>query len=410
LTRAAEGCRLCGEPRLTDILSLGRLPLVNALPASAADAAQERRHPLRVGFCTSCALLQLMDDVPPEEMFDTYAYLSSISTTMTDHAARLVERTLRERRLGPSSFVVEIASNDGYLLQCYKKAGVPCLGIDPASNVAEIAERIRGIPTLVRYFDAALGRELARDGRRADIIHANNVLAHVPDPNALAAGIAALLKDDGRAIVEVPYVRDLVDNVEFDTIYHEHYSYFSLQALDRLARRNGLVVLDVERLSIHGGSLRVSLGLPGRAAAAGVAALLGDERQAGIPTVEFYRAFREKVDALLTRLRAEIGALRDQGKRIAAYGASAKGAVLLNALGLDPGSIEFVADLNPVKQGRLMPGVHVPVLPPEELMRRRPDYTLLLVWNIANEIVAQQDAYLRAGGHFIVPIPAVRVI
>jgi hypothetical protein len=307
---------------------------------------------------------------------------------------------------------VEVASNDGYLLQYYKRAGIPVLGIEPAMNVAHVAREQRGILTLCEFFGEGLALQLREQGKRADVIHAHNVLAHVADLNGFVMGIELLLKDDGIAVIEVPYVKDLIDRCEFDTIYHEHLCYFSLKALDRLFRRHGLMVVDVERIPIHGGSLRLFVGkqAPQHSRMAAVSHLLAEEVAWGVDNVASYQALGTKVKRLRQDLLARLRALKAQGKRIAAYGASAKGSTLLNYFGIGCETLEFVADRSPYKQGRYMPGVHLPICSPEQLLGAMPDYTLLLTWNFAEEILAQQAKYRRRGGRFIIPIPEVGIV
>jgi SAM-dependent methyltransferase len=329
---------------------------------------------------------------------------------MVRHAEALVSRLVRERRLGPRSLVVEVASNDGYLLQHYLSQGVPVLGIEPARSVAEAAERDRGVPTLTEFFGAELARRLRAEGRCADVLHAHNVLAHVADLNGFVEGVGQLLRDGGVAVVEAPYLKDMIDRCEFDTIYHEHLCYFSLTALDHLFRRHALVVQGVERLKIHGGSLRLLVADGTEEVSAEVAAMLAEEAAWGVGRPEFYRAFAGRVDTLCESLRSLLNRLRAEGKKIAAYGAAAKGATLLNALGLAPGTIEFVVDRSPHKQGRFIPGVRVPILPAERLLEIQPDYVLLLAWNLADEVLAQQEAYRNRGGRFIVPVPEVSIL
>ena len=401
-------CRSCGTRSLVPVLDLGTMPLANALLASPPPAGGEPRYPLELVFCPSCALVQITETVQPQTLFGHYPYFSSVSDSFLEHARRLSERLRHDRGLTASSLVVEVASNDGYLLQYYKQQGVPVLGIEPAQNVADVA-RERGIPTIVEFFGHALARELRRKGMQADVLHAHNVLAHVADLNGFVAGIAEVLRDEGLAVIEVPYVKDMIDRCEFDTIYHEHLCYFSLTAVARVLERAGLAVTSVERLAVHGGSLRLFVARPG-ATDPSVAALLAEERGWGVAESTFYRGFAHRVRQAQVALRGLLLELRGAGRRLAGYGAAAKAATLLNSLVLPPGTIDFVVDKSPHKQGRFLPGVHIPIRPPEVLLAERPDYVLLLAWNLADEILGQQAEYRRRGGRFILPLPDPRVI
>ncbi len=353
--------------------------------------------------------MQINETVPPEHMFSDYAYFSSYSDTMLAHARSIVERVVAERGLGPEHLAAEVASNDGYLLQYYREMGVPVLGIEPAANIARVAEA-KGIRTVVDFFGEPLARRLRAEGVRADVIHANNVMAHIPDLPGFCRGLAAVLDDDGRAIIEVPYVKDLIDHRQFDTIYHEHLSYFSVTALDRLFRSQGLSLVDVERIPIHGGSLRITAAAEGTPRSAVVDRFLEEEDGLGLTKLPYYTRFARAVEDLRTQLTGLLQHLRARGHRIAAYGAAAKGSTLLNYFGIGCRDIEFVADRSPYKQGKLMPGVRIPIVPPQFLVATRPDYVLLLTWNFADEILGQQAAFLEQGGRFIIPIPDVRVV
>ncbi len=391
------------------VLDLGEMPLANSLVRPEA-TADERTYPLAVRFCGATGLLQLTVSVPPEALFCEYLYFSSYSRTILDSAGGLVERLVRERGLGPDDLAMEVASNDGYLLASYVERGVPVLGIDPARNIADTA-RERGVPTLVEFFGSEVGRRLAAEGRRASVVHANNVIAHVPDVLGVLGGMAEVLRDDGVVVIETPYVRDLVEQLAFDTVYHEHLYYYSLSSMAALLERVGLVVVDVERIPMHGGSLRIFAGHPGSASpTAAVVDILTEEHDIGIADVAFYRDFGRRVETLLDDVRAMLRQLRDEGLTVAAYGAAAKGAVMLNALG-DEGRIPiWVADRNPNKQGLLMPGTHNPVVGPERIAADQPDVLLLCAWNFLDELVEQEAAYLDRGGRFLVPVPEPRLV
>jgi SAM-dependent methyltransferase len=310
---------------------------------------------------------------------------------------------------------MEIASNDGYLLQHYRTRGIRVLGIEPARNVAKVAEE-RGIPTVTEFFGRELARQLRERGDGADVLHAHNVLAHAADLNDVVGGMAVALRPGGVIVVEVPYLRDLLERVEFDTIYHEHLCYFSLAALDRLFERHGLRIVGVERISVHGGSLRLfaeRTDSPGEGpwrARARVDALLAEEAGWGMDRLSVYRRFGDRVGRLRDELVALVDRLRGEGRRVAVYGASAKSCVLLNYCRLGREALEFVVDRSPVKQGRFTPGTHLPIHPPEKLLETQPDYVLLSTWNLADEVLAQQAEYRRRGGRFIVPVPAVSVV
>jgi hypothetical protein len=405
-------CRSCGAGALDLVLALGETPLANSLLRKEELEKPELRFPLDLVFCRACCLVQITETVPPEQLFREYLYFSSFSETMLSHARTLVTRLIGELGLGAGALAVEVASNDGYLLQYYKAAGVPVLGIEPAQNVARVAVEERGIPTISEFFGLDLARKLVGEGRRADVLHANNVLAHVADLGGFVEGVREILADEGVAALEFPYLGDMIEHAEFDTIYHEHLCYFSLTALVHLFGRHGLKALDVERLPIHGGSLLLTVGRAEsrRPVGPAVAALLGEERARGMDRLDFYRGFAQRVLDLKERLRGLLGRLKNEGHRIAAYGAAAKGSTLLNTFQIGAETIDFVVDRNTHKQGLYMPGVHIPIAAPEHLCEAMPAYTLLLTWNFAAEILRQQDEYRRRGGKFIVPIPDVQVV
>jgi SAM-dependent methyltransferase len=326
-------------------------------------------YPLEVAFCPNCSLVQILETVDPEELFcSDYPYYSSVSASLLEHSKQNVLELIDRRRLESESFVVELASNDGYLLKNYVDNGIPCLGIDPAEGPALGAEEI-GVPTLCTFFGEDLARHLSGEGKQADVIHANNVLAHVADTNGFVEGLRILLKDDGVAVIEVPYVKDLIDHCEFDTIYHQHLCYFSVTALDHLFRRHGLYLNEVRPLTIHGGSLRLYVERR-EAVGSSVEAYLAEERAFGVDTLAYYRRFAEKVAGIKTGLREMFVRLKSEHHRIMAYAAAAKGCTLVNTIGIGPEWVDSIVDKNPHKHGKYMTGTHQPILPTQRLLER----------------------------------------
>jgi hypothetical protein len=403
-------CRSCGRSGLQTFLSLGDMPLPDALLRSEELDRHEPRYPLDVAFCPGCSLVQIIEEVPPERLFvDNYLYFSSFSEGLMRHSREHALRLIADRGLNGNSLVVEVASNDGYLLRNFTGAGIPTLGIDPAPEQAAAAEAA-GVPTLREFFGADVARRLRSEGRSADVIVANNVMAHTPSLNSFVEGLSILLADDGVVTIENTYVKDLIDHCEFDTIYHEHFCYFSCSAVDALARRHGLHLNSVEDFPLlQGGTLRWHLG---RSQSADSSAIdhLEAERQQGLTRFEYYRDFGTRVDSIRDDLRELLGSLRAEGKTIAAYGAAAKGSTLVNFVGIGPDLVEYVVDRNVHKHGLFMPGTHLPIREPEMLLETMPDYLLLLAWNYRDEIAEQQAEYLRRGGRFIVPVPTPCVL
>jgi SAM-dependent methyltransferase len=405
---AVEDCRSCGSTGLLEVLSLGSTPVANALVDPTTVAESDPSFPLTVVFCPSCALVQLGYVLPADAIFDDdYPYYSSFSDALCAHAASHVEGLVSTRGLDSSSLVVEVASNDGYLLRNVVAAGVRAVGIDPSPGPAAAAEQV-GVPTIVGFFGVEQAKAIRAQHGAADVIVANNVMAHVPDLNDFVGGFAELLADDGLLTIENPYVRDLVEHVEFDTIYHEHYCYFSCTSVEALVERHGLHLNDVEYFpDLHGGTLRWHVGRrPVRTRRC--QDLLDEERAKGMHEVAFYGHFAEQVRTCQAELRMLLDDLAARGRTVAAYGAAAKGATLLNSTGIGRDRIAYVVDRNVHKQGRLVPGCRLPIRPVEALLEDQPDDVVLLAWNFADEIIAQQAEYLARGGSFHVPVPHPR--
>lgn len=402
-------CRSCLGKGLSPVLSLGEMPLADGFLSESALEQPERRFPLSVVFCEDCSLMQLRETVAPEILFASdYPYYSSFSAAWVAHCRENALELIQSRGLGADSRVIEIASNDGYMLRNFHERGIPVLGIDPVPGPAAAAESL-GIRTRREFFSLDLARELAATGESADVVLGNNVLAHVADLSGFVNGLRTILKPGGVAVIEAPYVRDLIEQCEFDTIYHEHLCYFSVTALCRLFNDRGLGLTEVRRLPTHGGSLRIYAS-PGAENSPQVVRMLDEEQQLGLSEYAYYSRFADSVQRVQSELTSTLETLVSQGHRVAAYGAAAKGTILLNSAEVDPSHLEFVVDRNVHKHGHFMPGLRTPICDPSRLLSDSPDYVLLLAWNHQDEIVRQQAEYRNRGGQFIVPIPQIAVL
>jgi hypothetical protein len=404
-------CRVCGGTHLEEILSLGPTPLANAFLTSTEEFAREQSYPLNLYFCEQCSLLQLLDVVNPDVLFRHYLYVTGTSTTMADHNVAYARTLVDLLRLSASDLVAEVASNDGSLLRCFAARGVRTVGIEPAQNLAALA-RSSGIETVNEFFTSSSAQRVRGSLGQARAVVANNVLAHVDDPQDFLRGCRDLVAEDGLITIEVPYVGELVDRLEYDTVYHEHLSYFSISALLALCDACDLSAVRIDRLPVHGGTLRMYLSRSADAHAAPVRALAAEERRTGLTTIDRYRRFAEDVRRSRTALVGLLEHLAAEGRRVVGYGAPAKGNTLLNYCGIDTRLIAFTVDKNPLKVGRFTPGSHLPVRPVDALVNGSgvPDYVLILAWNFADEIMQQQQAYRDRGGRFIVPGPEPRVV
>jgi len=393
-------CRICDGAEIQKVFSLGHQPFANALISPDKESCYEPKYPLELGFCPHCTQAQLIDTVPPEVLFTDYPYQSSACPAVVRNAKEIVERTVKERNLGSDSMVVEIASNDGYLLKNYDEHGIPRLGIDPAENVIRLDPKY-DTGTRTAYFNKRLACELS-EFRKADVIHANNVLAHVPDPNNFMQGIRELLKPTGVAIIEVPYARRMVERGEFDTIYHEHVFYWTLKTLTQLVMDNGLKILNAEGTELHGGTMRIWVGHPRREH---FLKILEPEE---INTFDFYAQLTSKAQQVSGNLWRALNRAKTDKKTVAAYGAAAKGTVLLNYAKIGTDLVQYVVDDAPSKQGKLMPGVHIPIYPPVKILEDpKPDYLLILAWNHAEDIIKRSQGFR---GTFIIPIPELKTV
>jgi hypothetical protein len=403
-------CRFCGAALNQVMIDLGDQPLANSYLARKDLERAEPRYPLRVRVCHACYLVQTDETVRPETVFSDYAYFSSYSKAWLEHARRYCQAMTERLALGPHSFVIEVASNDGYLLKNFVAGGIRCLGIEPAENVAAVA-RQAGVPTQSHFLGLETARAIREQHGPADLLAANNVLAHVPDINDFVAGLATLLARDGVLTVEFPHLVNLVAHNQFDTIYHEHYSYLSLAAAERIFARHGLFVFDVEQLATHGGSLRL-FAAPSRSRGESDAlkAIRILEKAAGVETPDYYAGFTRRAEAAIAALRDFLDKARADGKQVAGYGAAAKGNTLLNAARVGTQDMAYVVDANPHKQGHYLPGSHLPIFAPEHIAQTRPDYILILPWNLQGEIMSQLGFTAAWNARFLKAIPQLEFI
>lgn len=410
-TAADRGCRLCGEHLHRTFVDLGLSPLSNSYVEPKDLSCPETFFPLHAYVCESCLLVQLQEVESAERIFDDYAYFSSYSDSWLRHSESYVDAITSRLGLGREHFVLELASNDGYLLQYFVEREIPVLGVEPAANVAKAALE-RGIPTVSRFFGEAMASDLVAEGRRADLVVANNVLAHVPSLNDFVRGIKTVLGPQGVATLEFPHLLRLMEGNQFDTIYHEHFSYFSFYSVERLFRQHGLSLFDVEQLPTHGGSLRIyahHADDDSRSVTDRVDDLRREEADRGMDRITAYLDFDERVCEVKRRLLSFLIEARDAGKAVVGYGAPAKGNTLLNYCGVRTDLLDYTVDRSPHKQGRFLPGTRIPIHAPERIRETRPDYLLILPWNLKNEIMEQVDYIREWGGRFVVPIPALQV-
>ena len=405
-------CRFCGQPLRLSFADLGMSPLANSYVEPEDAQKGERFFPLHAYLCEGCFLVQLPEMESPEAIFSEYAYFSSYSDSWLRHAREYAHAMIERFGLGPFSRVVEIASNDGYLLRWFQERRIPVLGIEPAANVAAAAEAI-GIPSLVRFFGAELAREIAAEGKRADLLVGNNVLAHVPGLNDVVAGLQILLAPSGVLTLEFPHLLRLMDEGQFDTIYHEHFSYFSFTTVRKVFAAHGLTLFDVEELPTHGGSLRIYArhdADTSKPVGDRVGDLLAREEAAGLGRAETYLSFSERVRRLKRDLLRFLLDAREQGKSVVGYGAPAKGNTLLNYCGIRTDFLDYTVDRSPHKQGRFLPGTRIPIHAPERIFETRPDYVLILPWNLKEEIAEQIAGIREWGGRCVVAVPEVRIL
>ena len=407
--KSEQTCRSCGSSELELILSYGETPLADRLLNADQLEDPEIIVPLNLAFCHHCCLVQILETVEPEVLFySEYPYFSSVSKSLLEHFASSAKHVMETRQLTKGSLVIEAASNDGYLLKNFVEKGIPVLGIDPAPAPAKAAQQA-GVNTMCTFFSLELARQLKAEGKSADVFLANNVLAHVADLNGFVEGIKLILKETGVAVMEMHYVGAMIDQCEFDTVYHQHLCYFSATSLNNLFRAHGLFLNDVQHIPTYGGSLRIFVGYQD-ASTQQLKDLLEEETSKGMDRIEYYRQFASRAQAIKQKLYELLSSLRKDGQRIVGYGAAAKAATFLSYLDIDLSLVDYIVDLNKYKQGRFMGRNHLPIHPPSRLLEDKPDFTLLLAWNFANEIVEEQKEYVEVGGRFILPIPEVKFI
>jgi 2-polyprenyl-3-methyl-5-hydroxy-6-metoxy-1,4-benzoquinol methylase len=408
---ASINCRFCGG-ELVPSVDLGMSPLCESFLSSDQLNSMEAFYPLAAYVCRDCLLVQLQEYVAPEHIFSEYAYFSAFSDSWLDHARRYVERVTERFGLGPSSRVIELGSNDGYLLQFFVEKGIPVLGIDPAANIAEAAEQ-RGVSTLVKFFGVETARELAEKGLQADLVLGNNVLAQVTDLNSFVKGISIILKPNAVCTIEFPHLLETIAGNQFDQIYHEHFSYFSISTIEKIFLAHGMRIFDAERLSTHGGSVRIyacHMDDATHLTEPSVSSLVRREREAGLHRLETYSDFADRVRTTKRKLLSFLIEAKNRGRSIAGYGAPGKGNTLLNYCGIRTDFLDYTVDRNPYKHGKFLPGTHIPIFPPDKIAETKPDYVLILPWNLKDEIMSQL-AYIRDwGSRFVIPIPEVSVI
>jgi hypothetical protein len=403
-------CRACGGADLRKFLELGPQPLANAFPRTPDDFAGEERYPLDVYFCEQCALVQLLDVIDPEVLFRDYIYVTGTSDTIAAHNVKYAQAVVERLELGADDLVVEIASNDGSLLSCFQTHGVRTLGVEPATNIAEIA-RGRGIETVNRFFDVEAAADVREEYGAAKAVIGNNVFAHVDETRGFLRGCRDLIADDGLVIIEVPYLREMIDKLEYDTVYHEHLCYFSVTALKTLCESAGLSLVRIDRVPVHGGSIRMWAGRREShpAHSADAMAMIAEEESLGLTTFPRFEQFAADVEENRRAVRALLASILESGTSVVGYGAPAKGNTLLNYCGIDTAVLPYTVDKSPLKTGRYTPGMHLPVRETSALLEDQPDYVMILAWNFADEIMRQQSEYAARGGRFIIPIPSPRI-